>query len=131
NVETLNLVVVGIVVVFSCVMLVNSLYAATSYRGGEFGRQRLAGATPRQVLGTVGCEAVVLTLTGLFLGTVAGVAGIIPFTMVRTDQVLPDQGPGTWLAVVAVATAATLGTTLATARTTLRTPAVDAVAVGA
>ncbi|KDQ68772.1 FtsX-like permease family protein [Streptomyces sp. NTK 937] len=131
NVETLNLVVVGIVVVFSCVMLVNSLYAATSYRGGEFGRQRLAGATPRQVLGTVGCEAVVLTLTGLFLGTVAGVAGIIPFTMVRTDQVLPDQGPGTWLAVVAVATAATLGTTLATARTTLRTPAVDAVAAAA
>ncbi|WP_327435842.1 ABC transporter permease [Streptomyces sp. NBC_01201] len=131
NVETLNLVVVGIVVVFSCIMLANTLYAATSYRSREFGQQRLAGATPGQVLRVVGWESVILTLTGLVLGTVAGVAGIIPFTTVRTDQVLPDQGPGTWLAVMAVATVVTLGTSLGTARRTLRTPAIDAVAVAA
>ncbi|MFE4214671.1 FtsX-like permease family protein [Streptomyces sp. NPDC056844] len=131
NLETLNLVVVGIIVVFSCIMLVNSLYAATSYRRREFGQQRLAGATPGQVLGVVGREAVVLTLTGLVLGTLAGIAGIIPFTMVRTDQVLPDQGPGTWLAVMAVAAAATLGTSLGTARRALSTPAIDAVTVAA
>ncbi|MFE6184925.1 FtsX-like permease family protein [Streptomyces sp. NPDC056465] len=131
NLETLNLVVVGIVVVFSCIMLVNSLYAATTYRSREFGQQRLAGATPGQVLGVVGWEAAVLTLTGLVLGTVAGVAGIIPFTMVRTDRVLPGQGPGTWLAVMAVAAAVTLGTSLGTARRALRTPAVDAVTVAA
>lgn len=131
NLETLNLVVVGIIVVFSCIMLVNSLYAATTYRSREFGQQRLAGATPGQVLGVVGWEAAVLTLTGLVLGTVAGIAGVIPFTMVRTDQVLPDQGPGTWLAIMAVAAAATLGTSLGTARRTLRTPAIDAVTVAA
>ncbi|WP_129264954.1 ABC transporter permease [Streptomyces sp. M3] len=131
NLETLNLVVVGIIVVFSCIMLVNSLYAATSYRRREFGQQRLAGATPGQVLGVVGREAVVLTLTGLVLGTAAGMAGIIPFTMVRTDQVLPDQGPGTWLAVMAVAAVATLGTSLGTARRALSTPAIDAVTVAA
>ncbi|MFB8025811.1 MULTISPECIES: FtsX-like permease family protein [unclassified Streptomyces] len=131
NLETLNLVVVGIVVVFSCIMLVNSLYAATTYRSREFGQQRLAGATPGQVLGVVGWEAAVLTLTGLVLGTVAGVAGIIPFTMVRTDRVLPGQGPGTWLAVMAVAATVTLGTSLGTARRALRTPAVDAVTVAA
>ncbi|MFJ8882837.1 FtsX-like permease family protein [Streptomyces sp. NPDC102402] len=131
NLETLNLVVVGIIVVFSCIMLVNSLYAATSYRSREFGQQRLAGATPGQVLGVVGWEAVILTLTGLVLGTAAGIAGIIPFTMVRTDQVMPGQGPGTWLAVMAVAAAVTLGTSLGTARRTLRTPAIDAVGVAA
>ncbi|MFJ8976202.1 FtsX-like permease family protein [Streptomyces sp. NPDC102282] len=131
NLETLNLVVVGIIVVFSCIMLVNSLYAATTYRSREFGQQRLAGATPGQVLGVVGWEAAVLTLTGLVLGTVAGIAGVIPFTMVRTDQVLPDQGPGTWLAIMAVAAVATLGTSLGTARRTLRTPAIDAVTVAA
>jgi len=131
NVETLNLVVVGIVVVFSCIMLANTLYAATSYRSREFGLQRLAGATPGQVLRVVGWESVILTLTGLVLGTVAGVAGIIPFTTVRTDQVLPDQGPGTWLAVMAVATVVTFGTSLGTARRTLRTPAVDAAVVAA
>ncbi|MGW1815880.1 FtsX-like permease family protein [Streptomyces sp. NPDC002125] len=131
NLETLNLVVVGIIVVFSCIMLVNSLYAATSYRSREFGQQRLAGATPGQVMGVVGWESVILTLTGLFLGTVAGLAGIIPFTMVRTDQVLPDQGPGTWLAIMAIAAVVTLGTSLGTARRTLRAPAIDAVTLAA
>jgi putative ABC transport system permease protein len=131
NLETLNLTVVGIIVVFVCVMLVNSLYAATSYRGREFGQQRLAGATPGQVLGTVGAEGLILTVTGLFLGTLAALAGIIPFTMVRTDSVLPGQGLGIWLAVVSIAAAATLGTSLVTARRMLRAPAVAAVAVAA
>ncbi|MEV0634825.1 FtsX-like permease family protein [Streptomyces sp. NPDC050619] len=131
NLQTLNFTVVGIIVVFVCVMLINSLYAATTYRGREFGQQRLAGATPGQVLGTVGAEGLILTLTGLFFGTVAALAGIIPFTVVRTDAVLPDQGLGIWLAVVSVAAAATLGTSLATTRRVLRTPAVGAVAVTA
>ncbi|MFC8427917.1 FtsX-like permease family protein [Streptomyces sp. NPDC057253] len=129
NLETLNLTVVGIIVVFVCVMLVNSLYAATTYRVREFGQQRLAGATPGQVLGTVGTEALILTAFGLFFGTVAAVAGIVPFTVVRADSLLPHQGPGIWLAVAAVAATATLGTTLATAHRVLRAPAVAA-AVG-
>ncbi|CAM5254457.1 hypothetical protein SALBM311S_08448 [Streptomyces alboniger] len=131
NLETLNITVVGIIVVFVCVMLVNSLYAATSYRGREFGQQRLAGATPGQVLGTVGVEGLILTVTGLFFGTVAALAGIIPFTAVRTDSVLPDRGLGIWLAVVSIAAAATLGTGLVTARRVLRTPAVGAVGLAA
>ncbi|OEJ40189.1 transporter [Streptomyces agglomeratus] len=131
NLETLNLVVVGIIVVFSCVMLVNSLYAATSYRRGEFGRQRLTGATPGQVLAMVGCEGVVLTVTGVFLGSAAGLAGIVPFTSVRTDGILPGQGLGIWFGIVAVASVATLVTSLGTACRALRTPAVAAVAVAA
>ncbi|MEW2398902.1 FtsX-like permease family protein [Streptomyces sp. NPDC046862] len=129
NLETLNLTVVGIIVVFACVMLINSLYAATTYRRREFGQQRLAGATPGQVLGTVGVEGLALTATGVLLGTVAGLAGILPFTIVRTDMVWPHQGLGVWLGIVAVAAAATLGTSLGTARRTLRAPAVEAVAV--
>ncbi|MFD9074108.1 FtsX-like permease family protein [Streptomyces lasiicapitis] len=131
NLQTLNLVVVGIIVVFACVMLINSLYAATSYRAREFGQQRLAGATPRQVLATVGVEGLVLTVTGVFFGSLAGLAGILPFTAVRTDGLLPDRGLGIWLAIVAVATAATLVTSLVTARRTLRTSAVQAVSLAA
>lgn len=131
NLETLNFTVVGIIVVFVCVMLVNSLYAATTYRVREFGQQRLAGATPGQVLGTVGAEGLILTVVGLFFGTVAALAGIIPFTVVRTDSVLPHQGLGIWLTVVSIAAAATLGTSLATARRVLRTPAVGAVGLAA
>ncbi|MFD7436130.1 FtsX-like permease family protein [Streptomyces sp. NPDC059861] len=131
NLETLNFTVVGIIVVFVCVMLVNSLYAATTYRAREFGQQRLAGATPGQVLGMVGAEGLVLTLTGAFFGTLAALAGIVPFTVVRTDEVLPGQTLGIWAAVVATAATVTLGTSLLTARRVLRTPAVGAVAVTA
>ncbi|GAA2767870.1 ABC transporter permease [Streptomyces paradoxus] len=131
NLETLNLTVVGIIVVFVCVMLVNSLYAATSYREREFGQQRLAGATPGQVLGVVGAEGLVLTVVGVFFGTAAALAGIVPFTVVRTDAVLPEQALGVWLAVVGIAAAVTTGTGLLTARRVLRTPAVRAVASAA
>ncbi|GGN57582.1 transporter [Streptomyces albiflavescens] len=131
NLETLNLVVVGIIVVFSCIMLINSLYAATTYRGREFGQQRLAGATPGQVLAMVGAEGVILTVTGVFFGTLAGLAGILPFTLVRTDGTWPGQGLGIWLTIVAVAAAVTLGTSLITARRALRTPAVAAVTLAA
>ncbi|MFJ8027092.1 FtsX-like permease family protein [Streptomyces sp. NPDC096311] len=127
NLETLNLTVVGVIVVFCCVMLINSLYAATTYRGREFGQQRLVGATPGQVLGVVGAEGLILTVTGVFFGTLAGLAGVLAFSAVRTDSPWPGQGPGIWLAVVAVAAAVTLGTVLFTARRTLRTPAVAAV----
>ncbi|MFB6786636.1 FtsX-like permease family protein [Streptomyces olivaceus] len=131
NLETLNLTVVGIIVVFSCIMLINSLYAATSYRRREFGQQRLAGATPGQVLGMVGVEALVLTVSGVVLGSAAAVAGILPFSSVRASAFVPDQGLGTWLGIVAVAAVATLATSVVTARRTLRTPAVRAVAVTA
>ncbi len=127
--ETLNYTVVGIIVVFVCVMLVNSLYAATTYRGREFGQQRLAGATPGQVLAMVGAEGLILTVTGVLFGMLAALAGIVPFTVVRTDEVLPGQVYGVGAAVVAVAAAVTVGTSLATARRMLRTPAVGAVAV--
>ncbi|WP_371600584.1 FtsX-like permease family protein [Streptomyces sp. NBC_00564] len=131
NLETLNLVVVGIIVVFSCIMLVNSLYAATTYRSREFGQQRLAGATPGQVLAMIGVEGLVVTVTGVLLGTVAALAGLIPFTIVRTDATWPDQGLGIWFTIVAVAATVTLGTSLFTARRTLRTPAVAAVTMAA
>ncbi|MFJ3670218.1 FtsX-like permease family protein [Streptomyces sp. NPDC090106] len=131
NLQTLNFTVVGIIVVFVCVMLVNSLYAATAYRRGEFGRQRLAGATPGQVLGTVGTEALVLTVTGVFFGTVAALAGIVPFTVVRGDAVLPGQAFGVWLVVGSVALVVVVGTSLATARRVLRAPATEAVGLAA
>ncbi|MFD5230103.1 ATP-binding cassette domain-containing protein [Streptomyces qaidamensis] len=105
----------------------------TRFRRGRIGFvfQQLAGATPGQVLGVVGAEGLVLTVVGVFFGTAAGLAGIVPFTVVRTDAVVPEQAFGVWLAVVAVAAAVTMGTGLATARRVLRTPAVRAVASAA
>ncbi|WP_052847230.1 FtsX-like permease family protein [Streptomyces avicenniae] len=128
NVETLNTIVVGIIVAFCCVMLINSLYAATSYRVKEFGGQRLAGATPRQVVGGVGVEAALLTVTGVLFGTLAGYAGLLAFVSVRTGAEMPGSGPLIWAGIVVVGAAATMLTTLLTARRALRVPAVVAVA---
>ncbi|WP_461038083.1 FtsX-like permease family protein, partial [Streptomyces mayteni] len=131
NVETLNLVVVGIIAAFCCVMLVNSLYAATSYRRQEFGGQRLAGATPRQVLTMVATESGLLAVIGLFFGTVAGLAGAVAFADVRLEAGLPVETIPIWLGTAAIAVAATMATSLWTARRALRTPAIQAVAVAA
>ncbi|OON82863.1 FtsX-like permease family protein [Streptomyces tsukubensis] len=131
NLETVNLVAVGVIVTFSCLMLVNSLYAATAYRTREFGQQRLAGATPGQVLRAVGVEGLAITVTGVVLGTLAAGAGILPFTRVRTGSYALPVGPGIWIAVVGVAVAATFGASLLTTLRVLRTPAVHAVAVAA
>ncbi|EFL36655.1 predicted protein [Streptomyces viridochromogenes DSM 40736] len=49
--------------------------------------------------------------------------------MVHTDEVVPGEFFGIGAAAVAVAAAVTLGTSLVTARRTLRTPAIGAVAV--
>jgi putative ABC transport system permease protein len=70
-------------------------------------------------------------VTGVVLGTGAALAGIVSFTTVRTDAVLPERGPGIWLGVVAVAVAVTMGTSLVTAWRVLRTPAISAVAPAA
>ncbi|GAA2585988.1 FtsX-like permease family protein [Actinomadura fulvescens] len=128
NIETLNLVVIGMIVVFAAIMLVNTLLAATAYRGREFGQQRLAGATPGQVLGMVALEGAVLTVTGVLLGTVASLFTILPYASVRLGSALPDGGPAVYAGVVALAVALTLGTALGAARRAVRTPAVAAVA---
>ncbi|GAA4977355.1 ABC transporter permease [Actinoplanes utahensis] len=127
NLETLNLVVVGIVTVFCCLLLINSLASATAFRRREFGQQRLAGATRSQVLRMVGAEALVLVLTGVLAGTPAALAGVLSFTAVRTDRIWPGQALPTWLGIVAVAALAAGLAGLVTAVRTVRVPATVAV----
>jgi hypothetical protein len=67
SIETLNFVVVGMIAVFAAIMPVNTLVAATIQRRREFGRHRLVGSTPPQVLGMVSVEGAVLTAVGAHL----------------------------------------------------------------
>ncbi|MFC6887197.1 MULTISPECIES: FtsX-like permease family protein [Actinomadura] len=128
SIETLNFVVIGMIVLFTAIMLVNTLVAATADRRREFGQQRLAGATPAQVLGTVALESAVLTVVGVACGTVASLFTILPFAIARTGSAAPDGGPGTYLAVVALAAVLTGATAYGAARKAIRPAAVDAVA---
>ncbi|QKW37729.1 FtsX-like permease family protein [Actinomadura sp. NAK00032] len=126
SIETLNFVVIGMVVLFTAIMLVNTLVAATAHRRREFGQTRLAGATPRQLLGAVALESVVLTVTGVLLGTVAAVFTIVPFGLARRDSAVPDGDVRTYLAVAALAAVLTGVTAYGATRRTFRVPAVEA-----
>ncbi|GAA0331080.1 ABC transporter permease [Actinoallomurus spadix] len=127
TIETLNFTVIGMLVVFSAIMLINTLVAAMTYRQSESARQRLVGVTPGQVLRTVIVEGVILTLLGVVSGAVAGLFTIVPYSIARTGHALPDIGAGTYLAVVAAAAVLTLGTGVGAALRTIRVPAVEAV----
>jgi putative ABC transport system permease protein len=112
-------------------MVINTLVAATTHRRQELGQQRLAGATPGQVLRMVGLESAVLVGTGVLFGAIASLVTVVPYSIARTDSALPPTGVGIYAGVVAVAAALTLGASLGAALRTLRTPAVEAAALAA
>ncbi|AXB41161.1 FtsX-like permease family protein [Amycolatopsis albispora] len=127
SVETLNFVVVGMISLFAAVLLVNTLTAAIIHRRAEFGVQRLAGSTPPQVLGMVSVEGALLAVTGILAGSLAAVAAIVPYSILRTGSVVPGESPLIYGIVVAIAALLTLGTSLGAARRAIRTPAIRAV----
>jgi predicted lysophospholipase L1 biosynthesis ABC-type transport system permease subunit len=128
SVEILNFVVIGMIVLFAAVLLINTLISATVYRRREFGQQRLIGSTPGDVLRMLTVEDLMLTAIGVLFGTVASIVTIVPFSIARTNSVLPDGSIGIYLGVVVLAATLTLAAGLGTARRTLRVPAVEAVA---
>jgi putative ABC transport system permease protein len=127
NIQTLNYVVVGMIALFVAIMLVNTLLAATSYRRGEFARQRLAGATPGQVLAMVVAESLLLTVTGVVFGTLASVVTVLPFGIARADDPLPSLSLPPYLVVVAVAVVLTFAAAVGATRRAIAGRAVDAV----
>lgn len=126
SIETLNYVVVGMVALFAAIMVVNTLIATTIHRRREFGQQRLVGSTPPQVLGMVGLEGAVLASTGVLFGSIASVATVVPYSLVKTGSVLPDATITIYLGIVLTACALTLASSVGTARRAIRVPAVRA-----
>ncbi|WP_433178518.1 FtsX-like permease family protein [Actinoallomurus sp. CA-150999] len=127
NIETLNLVVIAMIALFAAIMLINTLVAATTHRRREFAQQRLAGATPVQVLRVVALESTVLTATGVLFGAIASLFTSIAYSNARADTFLPNSGAGIFLGMVTLAAVLTFTASLGTARRTIRTPAIDAV----
>lgn len=119
-IATLNGVVVGMIALFAAMMLVNTLIATVADRRRELAQLRLAGATPRQLVGSVALECAVLASAGVVLGSIAALATIVPFTVAVTDGVWPTVGAGAWIGVVVVAVVLTVGTVVLAARRTLR-----------
>ncbi len=125
--ESLNYVVVGLISTFAAIMVVNTIAALMVDRRREFGHQRLAGATPQQVVATNCLEAALVVVTGLVVGGVASLGTIVPYSVVKLDRVVPDVSALWWVLVWTVAVLVTVGSTWVAVRRAMRQPALDAV----
>ncbi|MFD7064360.1 FtsX-like permease family protein [Streptomyces sp. NPDC059906] len=112
--------VLGVVVGYATLALINTQVLATTERRKEFMLQRLIGATRRQVLQMMTVEASLVALAGVILGLLVAGATLVPLSMSVLGTALPGGSPWILVAVVAGATALTLMTTLLAAGAVLR-----------
>jgi len=127
TINLLNNVVVGMIVVFAAVVVVNTFAAVVAHRKAELHRLWLLGATPEQVEGSVLAEARIVAGVGVLLGLLASLATIIPFGVARHEGLVPDGQ--LWLPAVVVVGVVVL--TLLSARSAVRRTAPVAPSIGA
>ncbi|QQQ79065.1 ABC transporter permease [Saccharothrix sp. 6-C] len=126
-----NYLLVGMILAYTVISLVNTLVIATGERRREFALQRLIGATHGQILRMVGVESVVISLGGIILGAIVSLVTLVPFAIALNGTFWP-QGPiGIYLVVVGSATGLTLLSTVLSTAYVLRTPPVEAAAAPA
>ncbi|SES37000.1 FtsX-like permease family protein [Actinokineospora terrae] len=106
-----NYTLVGMIIAYTVIAVINTLAMSTTTRRREFALQRLTGSTRPQVLRMMTTEALLTTLVGLTLGTAVSAGTLIPFTLVVRDSLLP-LGP-LWI-YLAIATTMALLTLTAT-----------------
>lgn len=109
---TVNLFLVGLIVLFTALTLVNTLAANTIGRRGEYRLQRLSGYTPRQIRRMVTVEGGLITVTGVGLGGLAPLLAVVPFRIARIGSLLPTWPLWVLGADAGVALVLTLGASL-------------------
>ena len=117
----ITLAVVGVIVAYAAMSLVNSLVAALGSRRRELALLRLAGATRRQIRAMLEAEALLIGAIGSIAGTAVAIAGLIPLSVATAGSPIPSGPVWVFLAVLVVIAALVLLPTLVVTRTTLRT----------
>lgn len=107
-----NYLVVGMILLYAAISVVNTLVMATANRRREFGLQRLTGTTRGQVLRMVGVEALVVAVIGCLLGTVVAASMLIPFSAAVSNSFIPSGPLWIYLAILALAAVLTVGATV-------------------
>ncbi|MEU4294356.1 FtsX-like permease family protein [Kribbella sp. NPDC026596] len=115
-----NYMLVGMLIAYTAVSVVNTLVSTTLRRRREFALQRLTGSTRGQVLRMLWTESTLVTLAGITLGTLVALACLLPYSAKVSTSAIPT-GP-LWIYGVIVGAAAllTFASTLLPATTTLR-----------
>jgi putative ABC transport system permease protein len=112
--------VIGVIVAYAAMSLVNLLTAALGGRRRELALLRMAGATRRQVARMLQAEAMIIVAGGIAIGTLVAIAGLVPLAVATAGSPLPSGSPAIFVAVAAVAVGLVLAPTTATARRLLR-----------
>jgi putative ABC transport system permease protein len=115
-----NYMLVGMLIAYTAVSVVNTLVSSTLRRRREFALQRLTGSTRLQVLRMLWTESTLITLAGVTLGTAIALACLIPFSAKVSANALPTGPLWIYLVIVGAATILTFGSTLLPATTALR-----------
>ena len=116
----ITLAVVGVIVAYAAMSLVNALVAALAARRRELALLRLAGATRRQICAMLEAEALLVAAVGAIAGTAVAIAGLIPLSVATAGSPLPSGPIWVFGAVLVVIAALVLLPTLVVSRTTLR-----------
>ncbi len=122
-----NYLILGVLMAFCAVAVVNTLWMATIERARELALLRLVGATRRQVTRMVRYEALAVVGLGLLLGFAAATATLVPLSLAIADTAVPHLPVGVVAGVVVVATLLGLAATALPARAALRTHPAEAI----
>jgi putative ABC transport system permease protein len=121
-----NLVLMGLIIAFTAIAVINTLAMSTGGRSREIALMRLAGATRRQVLRILRWELALIVGVATALGTGAGWLTLTGFSRGMAGSATPSIVPGTYALILAGATALGLVATVVPARIVLRrNPAED------
>ena len=123
-----NYTIVGMIVGYAAITVINSLVAVTGKRRREFGLQRLTGATRGQVIGMVGVEGVLIAVIRTVLGTIAAATTFVPYSLVKSGSPIPSGGIGIYLAIIGGSLSLVFADTLLPAWRGMRTAPIESVA---
>ncbi|GAA2487390.1 FtsX-like permease family protein [Streptomyces gobitricini] len=116
----MSYLLLGMVVGYATIALVNTQVISTTERRREFMLQRLIGSTRRQVMQMMTVEAFLVAAAGIVLGVLVAALTLVPLSISVLGSPVPDGSPWIFAAVVAAALGLTLATTLLSARLVLR-----------
>ncbi|MFD3436803.1 ABC transporter permease [Streptomyces sp. NPDC058685] len=107
----INCLLVGMIVAYTAISVVNSLATATGARRRQFGLQRLTGATKAQVMRMLTVEGLLVAVIGVLLGTLAAATTLVPFAHAAAGRVLPTGSLWIYATVVGAAVVLALSAT--------------------
>ncbi|GGT00703.1 FtsX-like permease family protein [Streptomyces chromofuscus] len=122
-----NYLLVGLIIAYAGVTVVNTQAMNTVARRREFALLRLGGMTRAQVMRMMRWEALAVVLAGVGIGTLASVPALLLVSLALTQSLLPTVPPLLYLAIAGGTALLAATAALLPARLMLRTRPVDAI----